>query len=193
MLGDDKVIILNSGIGSELQKNGDCCMLESFIYSWAWEGRNQNQNWTVIKERAKKNESFKKAGRMTTALSYLNPTRKEVKDDAYWAFSAARLLEIIWWSNLENTGAERLYQAHMGKSLQPLQEIDQIAFRTFENGIIVLNDGVENKTITISLPSEFHHKQLLDLYDGKRQVEVINERIEVTVPMQGARIYLVMN
>ncbi len=189
--GDDKVVILNSGIGSELQKNGDCCMLESFIYSWAWEGRNQNQNWTDIKERTKKNESFKKAGRLVTALSYLDPTRKEVKDDAFWAFSAARLLEIIWWSNLENTGAERLYQAHMGKSLQPLQEVDQVAYRTFENGIIVLNDGVENKTITIILPSEFQHKQLLDLYDGKKQVEVVNERIEVTVPTQGARIYLV--
>ena len=116
-----------------------------------------------------------------------------MKDDAYWAFSAARLLEVIWWSNLGNTGAERLYQAHMGKSLQPLQEVDQIAYRTFENGIIVLNDGVENKAVTISLPSEFHHKKLIDLYDGKKRVKVVNDHIEVTVPRQGARIYLVMN
>jgi len=191
--GEDKVVVLNSGIGTELQKNGDCCMLESFIYSWAWKGRNQNQNWTNLKERIKKYESFKNAGRLTTALSSLDPSRKEVKDDAYWAFSAARLLGIIWWSNLENTGAERLYQAHMGESLQLLQEMDQVAYRTFENGIIVLNDGVENKTFTISLPNEFHHKQLIDLYDGKRQIEVINEGIKITVPMQGARIYLVID
>jgi len=83
------------------------------------------------------------------------------------AFSAARLLEVIWWSNLENTGAERLYKAHMGKSLQTLQEVNHIAYRIFENGIIVLNDGEGNKTITVSLPPEFQHKQLLDLYDGK--------------------------
>ncbi len=191
--GNDKVVILNSGIGTEFQKDGDCCMMESFIYSWAWKGRNPNQKWTDIKKRAKENEWFVKAGRRLTALSYLDPSRKEVKDDAYWAFSAARLLEIIWWSNLKNTGAERLYQAHMGKSLQPLQEVDQVAYRTFENGIIVLNDGAENKTITISLPSKFHHKQLLDLYDGKRQVKVVNEQIEVTVPMQKARVYLVIN
>ena len=190
--GDDKVVVLNSGIGSELQKNGDVCMLESFIYSWAWEGRKQNHNWTNIKKRIKKNESFNKAGRFLTALSYLDPTRKEVKEDAYWAFSAARLLGVIWWSNLENTGAERLYQAHMGECLQLLQEIDKVSYRTFENGIIVLNDATENKTITISLPSEFQHKQLLDLYDGKRRVEVINESVEVTVPMQGARIYMVI-
>ena len=31
----------------------------------------------------------------------------------------------------------------MGKSLQPLQEVDKIAYRTFENGIIVLNDGTK--------------------------------------------------
>ncbi len=191
--GEDKVVILNSGIGTELQKNGDCCMLESFIYSWAWKGRNENQNWTNLKKRINKNEAFMKAGRMTTALSYLDPSRKEVKDDAFWAFSTARLLGVIWWSNLENTGAERLYRAHMGRSLQPLQEIDQVAYRTFENGIIVLNDGVENKTIIISLPSEFRHKKLIDLYDGKKQKKVVKGHIEVTVPGQGARVYLVMN
>jgi hypothetical protein len=191
--GDDKVIVLNSGIGTELQKNGDGCMIESFIYSWAWEGRNQNHTWTNIKKRIEKNESFMKTGRLITALSYLDPTRKEVKDDAFWAFSAARLLEVIWWSNLENTGAGRLYQAHMGECLQPLQEIGKIAYRTFENGIIVLNDSAGNKTLTINLPTEFRHKKLLDFYDGKRQVEVVNNQIEVTVPMQSSRIYLVIN
>jgi hypothetical protein len=191
--GDDKVVVLNSGIGTEFQKNGDCCTWESFIFSWAWEGRNQNQNWTKIKERAKNNEWFIKAGRHITALSYLDPLRKEVKDDAYWAFCSAKLVDMIWWSTLKNTGAEQLYQIHMGRSLQSLQEVNQIAYRTFENGIIVLNDNMENKAITISLPSGFKHKKLLDIYDGKRRVEIENGKIEITVPMQAARIYLVMN
>ena len=191
--GDDKVVVLNPGIGSEFQKNGDCCTWESFIFSWAWEGRNHSQNWTNIKERVKNNEWFIKAGRRITALSYLDPSRKEVKDDAYWAFCSARLLDLIWWSTLKNTGAEQLYQAHMGKSLQPLQEVNQIAYRTFENGIIVLNDDKENKTTTISLPSGFYHSQLLDLFDGTRRVEVVKGQVEVTIPMQKARIYYALD
>jgi len=187
--GDDKVVVLNPGIESVFQKDGDCCTWESFIYSWAWKGRDPNQNWTKIKERAKNNEWFTKAGRRITTLSYLDPSRKEAKDDAYWAFCSARLLDLIWWSTLKNTGAEQLYRIHLGKSMQPLQEVKQIAYRTFENGIIVLNDGMENKTITINLPSEFHHKQLLDLFDGTRRIKVAKGQTEVTVPMQKARIY----
>ncbi len=188
--GEDKVIVMNSDIRSEFSKNADCGMWESFIYSWAWEGRSPHHTWGYIKKYARENELFPKTGRRITAISYLDTTRKEVKSDAYYAFSAARLVEMIWWSNLENTGAEQLYKAHMGNTLQPLQEKDQMAYRAFENGIIVLNDGAETNTISIDLPHEFHHKRLLDLYDGEKQVKIIRGQLTVTIPGQGARVYL---
>jgi hypothetical protein len=191
--GDGKVVVINSGLGTEFQKNGDCCMWESFIYSWSWEGRHQNHSWVNIKECANNFEGYVKAGRRITALSYLDPLRKEVKDDAYWAFCAARLVGMIWWSTLKNTGAEQLYKVHMGKSLQPLQEIEKIAYRTFENGIIVLNDDTADRTISIRLPPGFYHKQLLDLYDGENKVKITNGHIDVTVPTKTARIYLMLN
>jgi hypothetical protein len=189
--GEDKIVLLNSGIGTEFQKNGDCCMWESFIYSWAWEGRRKGDSWTNIKERAESNEWFLKTGRRITALSTLNPTRPEAKEDAYWAFCAARLVDFIWWSSLKDTGAESLYQVHLGKSLQPFQETDQVAYRTFENGVLVLNDGSEDKTKTLSLPPEFKHYQLLDLFEGKKQIEITRGQIAVFVPKQSARVYLV--
>ena len=52
---------------------------------------------------------------------------------------------------------------------------------------------MENKNIKIRLPDEFYHKQLLDLYDGKKQVEVVNEYIEVGIPKQSARIFSALN
>jgi hypothetical protein len=188
--GEDKIIVLNPGIGAEFQKDGDCCTWESFIYSWAWEGRDPNQNWVNIKKRVQENEWFIKAGRRITTLSYLDPSRKEVKDDAFWAFCAARLLDMVWWSTLKNTGAEDLYQVHMGKSLQPLQETGQIAYRTYENGIIILNDNMKDKAIKISVPSEFNCTQLLDLYQGRKNMKVNRGCVEITVPAQSARIYL---
>lgn len=189
--GEDKIVILNSGIETEFQKDGDCCMMESFIYSWAWEGRNPGQSWTDIRKRVGDNAWYLNAGRKLTALSYLDAHRKEVKEDAFWAFSAARLLGVIWWANLENTGAEMLYRTHMGKPLQSLQETGSVAYRAFENGVIVLNDGAKEEVLTISLPGAFRYKNLLDLYNEKEKVKVTKGKIKVMVPGQKARIYMV--
>ncbi len=187
--GDDKVVILNSGIGTEFQKNGDACMWESFIYSWAWEGR--RHTWQDVKKRAQENEWFLKEGRRITALSTINSSRKEAKDDAFWAFSAARLVDFIWWATLNGTGAEILYQAHMGKGLESYNETNTIAHRAFENGVIVLNDSMEDKAnVEISLPGDFSARQLADLYNDSRIVNVRNNKIKVSVPKKSARVYL---
>ena len=87
--GKDKIIVLNSGIGTPFQKNGDMCMWESFIYSWAWKGR--RATWDQVKAAAKANEWYTKAGRRILALSYLGNTEDSIKDDAFWAFTAARM------------------------------------------------------------------------------------------------------
>ena len=187
--GEDKIVVLNSGIGEEFQKHSDCCTWESFIYSWAWEGRQPEHSWANIKERARANEWYLKAGGRITALSTLNPSRKEVKEDAYWAFCAARLVDFIWWATLKNTGAERLYEVNLGRSLQPLQEADQSAYRTFENGVIVLNDSSQNRTIDINLPSQFNYKQLLDSYDSDRPVKIVKGQIKVTIPSDSASTF----
>ena len=69
--GDDKVVVLNSSIGDAWQSAGDCCMWESFIFSWAWEGR--RHTWTDVKTKAKSNQWFLDAGRRIVALSFLDP------------------------------------------------------------------------------------------------------------------------
>ncbi|MFC1563070.1 hypothetical protein ACFL4Z_03365, partial [candidate division KSB1 bacterium] len=188
--GNDKVVILNSGIDTRFQKDGDCCMWESFIYSWAWEGR--RHTWEDVKARAKANEWFLKTGRRITALSTISRSRKEAKEDAFWAFSAARLVDFIWWASLNGTGAEALYQAHIGKTLEPYKEVDQVAYKTFENGVIVLNDSMDDRKMEITLAPEFHHDRLLDLYDGNKRIKVRNGKITVTVPKKKARVYIVM-
>jgi hypothetical protein len=187
--GNDKIVVLNSGIGEEFQKHGDICEWESFIYSWAWEGRRKEHSWAFIKDRAKANEWFVKSGRRIIATSSLNPSRQEVKEDAFWAFCAARLVDFIWGSRLKGTGAEQIYQTHMGRGIQPFQEVDQVVYRTFENGVIILNESSQDIKKTITLPNEFRHKQLLDVFDGSKKIKVSREKIEVSVPKQSARVY----
>jgi hypothetical protein len=163
-------------------------MWESFIFSWAWEGR--RQTWQEVKKRAGDNKWFLETGRRITALSFLNPGRKEVKDDAFWAFSAARLVDFIWWSDLKGTGAEGLYKAHMGKGLGPVIESNGLAYRFFENGFIVLNDNETNLDQELTVPAEFRSKQLSDLYNASRTIHVKNKKIRVSLPRKSARVYM---
>jgi hypothetical protein len=187
--GNDKIVMLNSGIGEEFQKHGDVCMWESFIFARG--ERRADHSWTNIKARAKANEWYVKAGRRITALSTPDRSLPTIKEDVYWAFCAARLVDFIWWCGLKGTGAEQLFQVHLGKDLQPFQEADQVAFRTFENGVLVLNDGSQDITKMISLPAGFKQKQLLDLYEGKKVIKVAKGQMQVTVPKQSARVYIV--
>jgi hypothetical protein len=188
--GSDKIVLLNSGIGTEFQKNGDCCMWESFIYSWAWKGRRPEDSWEKIQKRAAQNEWYTKAGRRITALSTINSSRPEAKDDAFWAFSAARLVGFIWWANLKGTGAEMLYQVHLGKALSPLKGEDGLSFRTYENGLIVLNDSTVDRTLEITLPDSFQKNRLLDIYNDSRVLPIRDKKVKVSVPAKIARVHM---
>lgn len=188
--GEDKVVVLNSG-NAEFQKNGDACMWESFIYSWAWEGRNDNHTWDYIKKRAQENKWFLDSGRRITALSTINPARSESKDDAFWAFTAANLVDFIWWATLSGTGAEILYQVQLGKSLAPLKEMNNIAHRFFENGLIVLNNDTKDQKVELEIPTSFQKDFLYDVYEDSQKVQIIENKIVISVPKESARVYTI--
>lgn len=188
--GKDKIVVLNSGIDTQFQKNGDCCMWESFIYSWAWKGRRPEDSWENIKAKAANNEWYTKSGRRITALSTITPTRAEAKDDAFWAFSAARLVGFIWWAHLNGTGAETLYRVHLGKILSPLKEENGLSFRSYENGFIVLNDGKADRTLNMTLPDGVQQDRVLDIYNESKSIPIENKRVTVSVPANSARVYM---
>jgi hypothetical protein len=198
--GDDKIVVLNPGrVGTPYQKNGDCSMWESFIYSWAWKGRKPEDTWAKIKRVAKENEWFYNMGRRIAALSYLNATSETVKEDAFWAFSAARLVGFIWWGRVGNSGylghanAEILYKAHMGEPMEELKEKNGVAYKTFENGIIVLNNNDDRrKNIKVPVAKGFASKSLIDIFEGKnsKKIRVDGAEIKVTVPGKRARVYM---
>ena len=185
--GNDKIVILNSGIQTPFQKNGDVCMWESFIYSWAWEGR--GTSWNNVKKSWEQNKKYIDAGRRITGLSYLKSEREEVKEDAFWAFTCARLTDMIWWANLNGTGAEILYKTHLGKPLQPFQEKDGIVTRVFENGILVLNNNEKDEEIEITIPTNFNVTELIDVFKVKKTITVNNGKLYINAPGNKARIY----
>lgn len=185
--GKDKIVVLNSGIGIDVQKDGDACEWESFIYSWAWEGR--KHTWQDVKDLAKKNEWYLDAGRRILASCYLDSSRVEVKDDAFWAFSAARLVDFIWWENLEGTGAEVLYRAKLGKGRGPFEESEGVASRVFQNGLVVLNDSMTDMDVQLDVPETL--STLLNAFDGSRVIQADAGQVKVFVPKKTARVYLI--
>jgi len=189
--GEDKIVVLNSGINTPFQKNGDICMWESFIYSWAWEGR--GHTWEDVKKFAENNKEFTNAGRRIVALSSWLKHRKGLKEDAFWAFTSARLVDMIWRAYLDDTGAEMLYSTHLGKPLQPFQEKDGIVTRVFENAILVLNNREKDEVIEITLPKDFKRNKLLDIFDGEKTVTVNNGKVNIMTPGNKARIYYKIN
>ncbi|MFH1269220.1 MAG: hypothetical protein ABIK89_26115 [Planctomycetota bacterium] len=186
--GDDKIVVLNSGIGDPWQSAGDCSMWESFIFSWAWEGR--RHTWSDVKAKAKANQWYLDAGRRIVALAFLDPKRHDMKNDSFWAFSCARLVDFVLWSNLDHTEVEFLNRVHLGSGLGSYQEAEQVACRFFDNGLIVLNDSPEDREITLRVAEDFAPVQLVDLYDGKTTVPLDKGAVKVRVPSKMARIFV---
>jgi hypothetical protein len=91
---------------------------------------------------------------------------------------------------LNGSGAEVLYQAHMGKGLEPFKETDSIAYRAFENGIIVLNNSACDQDVELKLPVGFQATRVLDIYDGSRIIDIKNKKIRVNIPKETARVYI---
>jgi hypothetical protein len=187
--GADKVVVLNSGIGTEFQKNGDCCMWESFIFSWSWKGRSPEHTWAQIKEKAKKNEWYKRGGCRITALSTINPAEKGSKNDAFWAFTAARLVDFIWWAELGGTRAEILYNTHLGQPLTEITEEADVAFRFYAKAILVLNNSSNDRLLTLAVPVAFSGGHVTDIYSGARLIRKKN-KLTVSIPANCARVYV---
>lgn len=118
----------------------------------------------------------------------MNSSRLEVKDDAFRAFSPARLVDYIFWEGLEGTGAEILYRAHLGRGRGPLQEENGVALRLFERGLVVLNDSLSDQEVEVPVPEDL--SSLVDPFDGAVVIQATAGRITVSVRKKKARVYL---
>jgi len=178
---EDNIIIHNGS--SDFADCADGIMIESYICSWAWEGR--RENWSQLKELAKRYEPHLSAGGQIIALSYLGRTQTTVKDDAYFCYAAARLSGFIW---VGDDAAKELYRVHLGEPLSALICSDGIDYRIYRNGIIAMNGDNFDQTITIAMPSEADFKAVFDLYD-ERLINVSEGNLQLSIPACSGRVY----
>ncbi|HOQ81754.1 MAG TPA: hypothetical protein PLL89_01690, partial [bacterium] len=144
----------------------------------------------------KKISKWIKAGKQVCCLSYVGHTTNDIKDDCYFCYASARLMNMIWQAgNLavyDMPDISILYQIEIGQPLTPEKETNTgIHYRIYKNGIVAVNP--EDSPAVLEIIYKFPTSQILDLYEKKQiKVEFNNRtrKIKVKLPPQSGRVYL---
>jgi nicotinamidase-related amidase len=201
--GADKVVILNTGSGPrrEFDDCGDGTMLESYICAFTPEAnRRRWHNWKTIMQWAGQHKDSIGAGKAVVALSYLGHTVEPVKDDLFYSAACGRLSGFLWtgdvWSGSfipeirdrpGNDILRSLWRARLGAALTGLEQQENITYRLFEKGLVVVNPHSTPSTVDLPVPSGF--TELSDLYTAIGQ-PAHDGRLSVVIPPESGRFYV---
>ncbi|HON04759.1 MAG TPA: hypothetical protein P5065_01815 [Candidatus Ratteibacteria bacterium] len=173
----------------------DCEMSESYICTWVSTKRwgDWHKQWNGMDKKISK---WIKAGKQVCCLSYVGHTTNDIKDDCYFCYASARLMNMIWQAgNLavyDMPDISILYQIEIGQPLTPEKETNTgIHYRIYKNGIVAVNP--EDSPAVLEIIYKFPTSQILDLYEKKQiKVEFNNRtrKIKVKLPPQSGRVYL---
>jgi len=196
--GRDKVVVMNTDLfhathGDQPLMRGveqaDAVMIESFVCSWAWPGR--NLDWARIRRLADRYEPHLRRGTQCIALSYF-PDRPgpAVKEDAFFCYGAARLCGFIWsdYGTLGESDANRLYRVDLGPARTDRLTRSGVEYRVYERGLICLNGSRRGKRVRIGPDKLLANAPLRDVYTG-RAIEVADHTVEVELKAESARVY----
>ncbi|MFA5394285.1 MAG: hypothetical protein WC338_07535 [Candidatus Ratteibacteria bacterium] len=192
-------LLVNSASPTTLVKDYwpwiDCEMSESYICTWVSTQRwgDWQKQWNGMD---KKISRWIKAGKQVCCLSYVGHTINDIKDDVYFCYASARLMNMIWQAGnatvYENPALTILYQIETGQPVAPERKTENGAhYRLFKNGMVAVNPT--DAAVTVRVTHSFPTSLLLDLYSGQRIPMRINGKkkiAEVTLPAQSGRVYL---
>jgi hypothetical protein len=189
----DGALLINSAdpatLPAEFWPATDSEMSESYICTWVATDRwgDWHKNWNGIDKKVP-------AGKQVCCLSYLgHDTRHSLKDDAFFCYASARLMNFIWGAgySLEKVEDDRpvrlLYSLTIGQPVTSEEVADEVHYRRFKNGIIAVNPTDQEKKL--SLRGGFPTSLLWDLYD-ERALSVENDGLSLALAPHSGRVYL---
>jgi hypothetical protein len=186
--GPDKVTVINGGL--VFAPCADGTMIESYVCSWAWQGR--RQSWQQLKAVAGQYAPYIASGGAVIALSYLGTTPATLKDDAFFCFAAARLSGFVWsdYRTAAGTPAAALYRVHLGPPAAPLaSSTPGVDYRWFRGGLAVVNGTGAAAELSVTLPPGRALAALDDVYLGV-PVAAASGQVRISVPAQSGRVYV---
>jgi hypothetical protein len=162
-------------------------MSESYICTWVSKTRwgDWARDWNSLDKKVP-------AGKQVCCLSYVGHTTNAVKDDLYFCYASARLMNFIWSAGNKpeirwDKDARLLYATTLGRPEGAETVVDGLHFRKFANGIVAVNPTDEPKTL--ALEGGLSTSGLRDLYEG-RSLAVADGRVLLAVPPQSGRVWL---
>jgi len=174
----------------------DCEMSESYICTWVSTERwgDWHTQWNGMDKKLAK---WMNAGKQILCLSYVGHTHNSLKDDCYFCYASARLMNLIWQAGCmdvhDDPECNILYQIETG---QPVTEErvspDGVHYRIFKSGMVAVNptDAAAKITVTHAWPTALlndlyeHETVTVNWLDGKTGA------VEVHIPPQSGRVYL---
>lgn len=185
----DGALLINSGeplvMPKEYWPHIDCDMAESFICTLVSSKRlgTWEKDWTGIDKKIP-------PGRQVCCLSYPGYTTYPLKDDLYFCYASARLMNFIWSAGEKynkNLDARKLFALTLGQPAADEVVVNRVHYRRFFNGIVAVNPTDQEQTIqsegsfTTSAVLNVYNDEVIMLKDGK---------LNLTIPAQSGRVWL---
>ena len=173
----------------------DSDMSESYICTWVSKKRwgNWEKDWNGMDKKLK---SWVDYGKQICCLSYVGHTDNPLKDDAYFCYASARLMNFIWQGGndklYKDPECSILYQIEIGQPITlEYVTLDKIHYRIFHNGMVVVNPTEKQNLLEVNY--RFNTSQLYDLYE-KSEIKVkwqgSKGSIKLLLPPRSGRVYL---
>jgi hypothetical protein len=187
-------LLINSADPTALPKpyweHIDCEMSESFICTWVSKERwgDWHNRWSRLDERC---SGPLKEGKQICCLSYLGDTPYPLKDDAFFCYATARLMNLIWNAGrdiLAGNEASVLYRIKTGQPVSKKRvAANGIYFRLFQHGMVAVNPT--NRDLGLQVEHAFPTPYLWDVYNGN-DIEQKGGRVRIAIPKQSGRVYI---
>jgi hypothetical protein len=174
----------------------DCEMSESFICTWVSKHRwgDWHKQWNGMDRKLAR---WMRAGKQVCCLSYVGHTEHTLKDDCYFCYASARLMNMIWQAGNEKVLLDpeliQLYQIETGQPAAPERTVSNgIHYRVFANAVVAANPTGRDAAVRVEGP--LTTSKLLDLYSREtikvQSLSRLAGAARIVVPRQSGRVYL---
>ncbi|BDI33588.1 hypothetical protein CCAX7_56390 [Capsulimonas corticalis] len=190
--GDDKIVILNSGITPDQWAYSDVQMWESCLYGSGVVA--PTTEWPDAKYMGELQADAERHGKVPVILSYFLDQPAAVRSDrVLYTYAYARLYGMGWgdWysamgNECEKRASRDLYAVDLGKPQGKVLANGRAYSRMFEKGIALVNPERQPQTITIDTPRDGDLRDVC--FDGTLTAD--GKKLTVTLRPQSGRVLL---
>jgi len=190
--GDDKIVIINSGITLNQWSYSDVQMWESCLYGSGVVA--PTTQWDDAKYIGELQQDALKHGKVPVILSYFFDQPAAVRmDRALYTYAYARLYGMGWcdWfsamgNECEIKASRDLYAADLGTPSGKVISVNRAYYRVFEKGIALVNPDKQSRTITVDIPRDGSLRDVC--FDGT--LTAMDNKLILTLRPQSGRVLL---